>query len=128
MEDLIKNYTASASIVLQDNEALAAASSGLREIFSRSVINEHKEKVRNHFQILLKLDEQYTKHLSPQGTINELSMKSAQIQILSQARSMFVGAIKNYESSLTELEGQFQFKVSTTLAIVAILISILLTG
>lgn len=125
MEELKKSYIESASSVLSDNEDLASASITFKEMFTKSVVSSNKEKLRKHFEILSDLDKKYVKNLTTNGTINDLLIRNAKIQILAESRNMLVSAIKNYESSLTEYEGQVKFRLNITIALIAIIVSII---
>ena len=125
MEELKNKFIEISSEVLTDNGGLASSSLTFREIFNQETLNSHKTKLHAYFETLSDLDEEYAKHLSTSGTINDLLMKNAKVQILSLSRTMLVGAIKNYESSLSEFEGQVKFRLNTTIAVVAIVVSVI---
>jgi hypothetical protein len=128
METLKTKFISNADYVLKDNEALSSESISIKEMFTKSIVNAHNEKVRSHFETLSELDIEYGKFLNTKGTINDLLVANAKVQILSLARSMFVGSIKNYESSLTEFKGQVQFRLNVTIAIFAIVVSMIGIG
>ena len=123
MQHLTENYIQESSIILTDNESLASQSIGIKEMFSQTLVAEHRKKLRCHFQKLSELDREYAAFLVPHGTINELLMRNSAVQIMTQGRNMLVGAVKNYESSLNEFEGQLKFRVNITIALFAIVIS-----
>lgn len=124
MQNLTDNYIRTSSEVLSDNELLASQSLGVKEMFSKSIITSHKDKLRSYFQKLADYDQEYATYLVAHGSINDLLMRNAAIQIMTQGRSMLVGAVKNYESSLVEFEGQLKFRVNITIALIAIVVSV----
>jgi hypothetical protein len=124
MEKLKKQFIELASAVLKDNEELASCSITFKKMLDKKIVSSHKKKLREHFKALSGIDEQYVEYLNPNGSINDLQMKNAKLQILTLSRNMLVNAIKNYESSLTEFEGQVNFRLNITIAVIAIVISI----
>lgn len=125
MQQLTESYIEASSQALSDNELLASQNIGIKEMFSKEQLTSHRERLRGHFQELSLFDREYATHLVAHGSINDLLMRNAAIQIMTQGRNMLVGAVKNYESSVTEFEGQLKFRVNITVALVAIVISII---
>lgn len=128
METLKNQFIALSSQIISDNKALAKEKIGFLEMFQKKVVGAHKKKIDEHFHTLAELDHRYAGFLRPQGSINELLMLNAQIQILTLSRSMATGALKNYEASITGFEGQLQFRLSVTLAVIALVVSIVSVG
>lgn len=124
MVELKNKFIGASEAIIVDNKALAKASIGFREMFCKRVVGEHKTKVQAHFEKLVELDRYYASFLNTGGALNDLLMRNAQVQILTLGRSMVTGALKDYESSLTEFEGQVQFRLNVTLSVVALLVSL----
>jgi hypothetical protein len=125
VQQQIHSYVQRSSEVLQDNGALAATPMTLAETFKQTAVTEHKSRLRGHFEKLAELDEEYTRFLVAHGSINELQMRSAALQIAGQARGMLVGAVKNYESSIEQREGHLKFRLNVTIGVIAIVVTLM---
>ena len=125
MQQQVDSYIQRSSEVLQDNETLASSPMTMIETFRQTALASHKSKLREHFERLAELDGDYTRFLVAHGTINELQMRSAALQIAGQARGMLVGAIKNYESSIEQREGHLKFRLNVTIAIATIVVTLI---
>lgn len=128
MEDVKRDFIKAAKSVTEDNALLAKATLGVVEMLYKKSTAEHKLKIEQHFQILIEIDDRYANLLNAGGALNDISLRNAQIQIVTFARSMFVGAILDYGSSITAYEGQVQFRINTVMALVALVVSILGVG
>lgn len=128
MEALKNEFIATSKAIIADNKILARASIGFREMFSKRVVALHKNKIQAHFEEFDKLDRRYADFLNTGGVLNDLLMRNAKVQVLTWARAMVTGALKDYESTLMEFEGQVQFRLNVTLSVVALVVSLVATA
>jgi len=126
LETLKTNFISNAGYVLADNKELALAAISFKEMFGKAIVEEHDKKLMTHFDKLLELDLEYgtTLNRSGKGTYNEIQIGAAKLQILSQSRAMLVDAIAGYGNTLIEYKGQVKFRLNVTIALMALLVSV----
>ncbi|MCK5885961.1 MULTISPECIES: hypothetical protein [Alcanivorax] len=122
MEVLNESYIRLSEAVNDDNKILASENLSL---FGSKILNKNKRRIDGHFSRLAELDREYQGYLRPRGAINDLNMRNAQLGILTLSRKMAVDAIGNYETAISGFDAGFKFQISSTIAFLAFLISVL---
>lgn len=123
LETAKTSYITRSRQVIDANEAMARESYGLVEVFSRTKMNGYKAKLGGYYDWLREYDEAYAETLSIHGTINDLQVKQAKAAIAAHARNLFVSSIGNYEKELSNIESSLNFRLTTSIAIIALLVS-----
>ena len=124
--DTAKNYYITRSKQIIDaTESMAKDSYGIIEQFKRNKVTKYKEKLTEYYNWLREYDAVYSAHLSISGTINELQIKQSQAIIVEQARNLFISSLRNYENEISNIENSLNFRLTTGIAIIAMVISVL---
>ena len=124
MEKLKNNYIKKGQDILSRNESLATESFGFFESFTRTKLKRFKGNIAEYYTNLGALDSYYTSLFKTSGAINDLNMLNAQLQVISKAREMYTSALSAYEKELANIEGSLNFRLTTIIAIVAIIVSV----
>ena len=111
--------------IIDANELMAKDSYGVADMITRKKINGYKSKLGNYYDWLREYDEAYSESLSINGTVNDLQMKQTKAAIAGQARSLFVASLRGYESEIRNVEASLNFRLTTSIAIIAIVTSVI---
>jgi len=109
--------------IINANESMAKDSYGFMEMITKSKLKRHKEKLGDFYAWLRECDEAYSKNISVSGSINDLLMKQAKLGIAEKARGVFISSLNSYEKELSNIEGNINFKLTTSMAVLAIVVS-----
>ena len=127
MESIKNQYIQSAKKIIDANEKMACDSFKFIEMFRRKNLRKYKGNLSDYYNWLREYDDEYSQFITTDGTINDLNFKLAKINIASKAREIFIVSLGNYEKELSNIEGNLNFLLSTSIALVAIVISILIS-
>ncbi len=123
LEEAKNSYIESSRTIFDATERLSSESYGIAEIFSKTKLKQGKAKLKGYYAWLKEYDEAYTENLTLGGTIGDLNMKNAKLSVVERSRSVFLSSLNGYEKELSNIEASTNFKLSTGIAIVAIVIS-----
>lgn len=120
-----KNYYITRSRQIIDaNESMARDSYGLLEMIAKTKLNRHKDRLGEFYGWLREYDEAYSENISISGSINEVLMKQGKLGIAEKAREIFISSLNSYEKELSNIEGNINFKLTTSIAVLAIIVSV----
>lgn len=124
LDEVKDSYIAGSQKIVDASEELANDSFGFIEIFSKKKLKIHQGKVSKFYGWLREYDAKFSGRLSTQGGISTMQMRQAQVAIVSEARSLFVSSLSAFERELSDKEQTVNFRLSTTIALVAIVVSV----
>lgn len=120
-----KNYYITRSRqIIDDTEKLSIDSYGFREIFTRTKLRKHKSRLAQYYDWLREYDEAYSKELSIDVKYEDLKIIQARAEVVRQARELFVSSLSHFESELSNIESSHNFRLTTSIAILALVVSI----
>ncbi len=61
----------------------------------------------------------------PGGTVAYAQLDSARISMVTEARAIYVSNLSNYEKEISNVANNINFKITTTIAVVALIVSML---
>lgn len=124
LEDIKNSYIERSQEIFDATEKLSTDSYGFIEVFTQKKLKLGKADLKDYYIWLKEYDEAYTKNLTLNGTIGDLNMKNAKLNIIERSRAVFLSSLNGYERELSNIEASTNFKLSTGIAITAIVISI----
>jgi len=125
MDELVNNYVKLCDKVTNQNLSLATNSFGLYVVFTRRKMTIYRDKLPGYYEEMKSLDVIYSNKFQITGALNDLNYLSSQLAIVSRAREMAISALSNYEKELSNIESALNFRLTTTIAVTAIVISII---
>ena len=117
-------YITRSTQILDATEELSKQSYGLKEVFTNNQIKKAKAKLPEYYSWLKEYDEAYTSLLNMDGAISDLNMRNAKVSIMERARNVYVSSLQGYEKELANIEASTNFKLSTGIALIAVLVSV----
>ncbi|EHR7861147.1 TPA: hypothetical protein NJ344_004635 [Vibrio parahaemolyticus] len=117
-------YITKSKDILDATEMLSKQSYGFKEVFTNDKLKKAKEKLPEYYNWLRKYDEAYTSLLSMEGALPDLNMRNAKVSIMERARNVYVLSLQGYEKELANIEASTNFKLSTGIALIAVLVSL----
>ncbi|MUI53152.1 hypothetical protein [Aliivibrio fischeri] len=117
-------YITRSNEILDATELLSKQSYGLKEVFTNDHLKKAKAKLPEFYRWLKEYDEAYTSLLSMDGAIPDLNMRNAKVSIMERARNIYVLSLQGYEKELANIEASTNFKLSTGIALFAVLVSV----
>ncbi|TOM78871.1 hypothetical protein [Vibrio parahaemolyticus] len=117
-------YITKSKDILDATEMLSKQSYGFKEVFTNDKLKKAKEKLPDYYNWLRKYDEAYTSLLSMEGALPDLNMRNAKVSIMERARNVYVLSLQGYEKELANIEASTNFKLSTGIALIAVLVSL----
>lgn len=131
LNNLILDYFSKSQEIKNASESLTSEERTLVDMFCKQSVKGAQSKIPEYYACLNDLDEIYSKHFSIKQTLppaagpTETEMLAAKLSVVSKSREVFVQSLSNFERSITEVEGALNFRLTTTLAIFAIAVSLL---
>ncbi|HAS6327681.1 hypothetical protein ABRZ80_22625 [Vibrio vulnificus] len=117
-------YITKSKDILDATEILSKQSYGFKEIFSNEQLKKAKAKLPEYYSWLREYDDAYTSLLSMEGALPDLNMRNAKVSIMERARNVYVLSLQGYEKELANIESSTNFKLSTGIALIAVLVSL----
>ncbi|HHX8306438.1 TPA: hypothetical protein ACVOZG_004589 [Vibrio diabolicus] len=117
-------YITRSTEILDATEALSKQSYGLTEVFTNDQLKKAKAKLPEYYRWLKEFDEAYTSLLNMDGAISDLNMRNAKVSIMERAINVYVSSLQGYEKELANIEASTNFKLSTGIALLAVLVSV----
>ncbi|HAS8371842.1 TPA: hypothetical protein I7742_22650, partial [Vibrio vulnificus] len=111
--------------ILNATEALSKDKYGLVEIFTNKKLIEAKAQLSIFYSWLREFDAAYSGDFMLHGTIHELTMLNGNLSIVERARNMFVSSLDSYEKAIANIESSTNFKLTTSIALLALLVAVL---
>ena len=118
-------YVTRSNQILEATEVLSKQNYGLTEIFTNKQLKQAKANLPQYYEWLKECDEVYTSLLSMNGAIPDLNMKNAKLSIMERARNIYVLSLQGYEKELANIQASTNFKLSTGIAMIAVLVSVI---
>jgi hypothetical protein len=120
-----KNYYITRSrMIFSATEALSQDHYGMFEVFSSRKLKKAKYRLGEYYVWLEESDAVYTDHLDMSGAISDLNIRNAQLGVVERARDVFLSSLNGYEKELSNIQACTNFKISTCLALFAVVIAI----
>ncbi|MGX5915104.1 hypothetical protein ACR0ST_10265 [Aliidiomarina sp. Khilg15.8] len=123
LEEAKNSYIKRSREIFDETERLSSESYGIAEIFTKSKLMQGKAKLKDYYACLKECDEAYAQFFTLGGAIGDLNMKNAKLAVVERSRSVFLSSLNGYERELSNIEASTNFKLSTGIAIVAVVIS-----
>ncbi|MEZ9233830.1 hypothetical protein AB4259_22520 [Vibrio amylolyticus] len=117
-------YITKSKDILDATEMLSKQSYGFKEIFSNEQLKKAKVKLPEYYSWLREYDDAYTSLLNMEGALPDLNMRNAKVSIMERARNVYVLSLQGYEKELANIESSTNFKLSTGIALIAVLVSL----
>lgn len=118
-------YISRSNQIIEATKVLSKDSYGIKDIFIKSKLLKAKQELEKYYGWLNEYDEAYTENLILGGAIPDLNMRNAKLSVVEKARGLFVSSLSSYEKELSNIEASINFKISTTIAFLAFLISVI---
>ncbi|PSV49802.1 hypothetical protein [Photobacterium indicum] len=132
LNELVSFYFDKAREIKSATERLTSTERTFKDIFTKQQVKQTQEKITTYYKWLNEADDKYLKHLvikrvtySPAAGPTEMERQAAEITVVSKAREMFIQSLSSFEKDITEVESTLNFRLTTTLAVLAIIISAL---
>jgi len=117
-------YISKSNQIIEANEKMALDNYGFIEMFTQSKLKGYKNRLREFYEWLRESDEAYAQNMRIPISINEILMVNGQLGIVQNARDLFVSSLNSYEKEVSNIEGNINFRLTTFIAILAIIISV----
>ena len=124
MKSLINNYNKVSEEAFSRNQQLATEKIGLINLILSKNIKEYKHAISAQYDKLKLLDNDYYNHFTTQGTINDLKLLNNQLDMVARSRDIAITSLVNFEKSIVAHDNNLNFKLTTIIAITALLFSI----
>jgi len=125
MNDLINQYIALSEEVISQNNTMVTDNFNFIDSITRIKLNTYKNALPEYFKKLKELDEMYSSSFKATGAINDLNYLNAQLSIVAHSREMATSSLSNFETAISNTEDSLKFRLTISLAITAIVISII---
>ena len=122
-KDLYISYSRN---IIDANEEMAKDRYGISEMFTRSKLSKYKNKLGEYYTWLRECDDVYSASLAPSTNVNDARLQQSTLDVVEKARAMFIFSLNSYEKELSNVEGNMNFRLTTSIAILAIIISIVM--
>lgn len=124
--DEAKNGYLSRSLdILNATESLSKDKYGIFENFTNNKLNDAKKQLSLYYSWLREFDAAYSGEFMFHGTIPDITMLNGNLSIVERSRSMFVSSLNSYEKALANIESSTNFKLTTSIALLALLVAVL---
>ena len=124
MKSLINNYNKVSEEAFSRNQQLATEKTGLINLIISKNIKEYKHAISAQYDKLKLLDNDYYNYFTTQGTINDLKLLNNQLDMVARSRDIAITSLVNFEKSIVAHDNNLNFKLTTIIAITALLFSI----
>ena len=124
LEEVKKNYLDKSQEIYKSTKELAKDSYGMREILTNKKQRKAKEKLEIYYSWLNDIDSEYSKQFEIMGSVAEMQMRNGHLSVAERARNIFISSLSGYENAIANIEASTNFKITTILAMFAILVSI----
>ena len=122
-DELKSCYARSGAKILDSTKGLATDSYGMWEVLTRAKIGYAKKQLIDYYTTLGELDDAYSECLQMTGSLNDLMMKNAKLAIVERSRVIYIDSLDSFQRELSNVETTLNFKISTTMALVALILS-----
>jgi len=124
MDNLIEGYTSISNDAVALNKTIDETEFSFVSIFCRKELKSLKQQIPALLSRLQELDKEYSAKFKTSRAINDLNMLNAQLAIVDKARNMAMSSLSNAEKAYKGTESSLNFRLTTVIAITAIVISI----
>lgn len=124
MDEVIEGYVSISNDAVSLNKEIDEAEFGFNNIFCRGELKSFKAQIPPLLARLQENDANYSGKFKSTGAINDLNMLNAQLAVVDKARNMAMSSLANTESCYKDTESSLNFRLTTVIAITAIVISI----
>lgn len=125
-------YVEGVKSVNEESRSLATSKRRLLSMFSKRVITDAQSKLSGFYTSLENADELYTGKLKLIKTVSGaydgkdgVDRLASQCIVVSNARQLFINSLSSFESNIANIENVLNFRLNTTLALVAIVVSVI---
>ncbi|HCE4574290.1 hypothetical protein P3719_23295 [Vibrio parahaemolyticus] len=125
LDEAKNGYLAKSIEILNATESLSKDKYGIFEIFTNKKLNDAKEQLSIYYSWLREFDATYSGEFMLHGTIPDITMLNGNLSIVERSRSMFVSSLNSYEKALANIESSTNFKLTTSIALIALLVAVL---
>ncbi|OCH41420.1 hypothetical protein [Aliivibrio fischeri] len=117
-------YITRSKDILKATEILSKQTYGIREVFTSKQLKKAKSELSKYYEWLKVYDEAYIDLLKLDGALPDLNMRVAKVSIMECARNIFISSLQGYEKELSNIEASTNFKLTTGIALFAVLVSV----
>jgi hypothetical protein len=129
--ELIEMYLNGANEVKSSTENLSLCKRKFFHIFTKKPISNSPSDIRKFYSLLKDADSKYSvlikvppNKLQPAyGVDGDIKLLSYRLDIVSNARDVFVSSLSGYEKEVSNIENVLNFRLTTTIAVFAIILS-----
>ena len=132
--ELIDFYLEKSDLIKKETEYISSYKRTIVDMFSKKPVNSSRNKVHEFYSWLKFADSEFSRYMVINKSNNPgvgVSMGSskeeaqaAQVSIISSARNLFVMSLSAFEAEITNLDNSLNFQITTSIAMLAIIISI----
>lgn len=117
-------YFTRADMLNKKHEELATTAFGFKDVFRRTRVVQFRAALKQYYEWLHEYDSALSENISLEGENYELQSRAARAQMTSIARSVYVSSIESYEKELSNVETALNFRLTTAIAVVALVVSL----
>ncbi len=125
LDEAKKGYLEKSLDILNATESLSKDSYGILEIFTNTKLNDAKAQLSTYYSWLKEFDEAYSGDFMLHGHISDITRLNGNLSIVERARNMFVSSLDSYEKALANIESATNFKLTTSIALLALFVAAL---
>lgn len=116
---VVEAYLEKSKIIFKETEKLSLESDKFNGTQRNKKLKEAKRNLTTYYSWLQELDKEYTGDLLIPGTPNNMFIFS----VVERARNVFMSSLNGYEKSLANIEANINFRKTTFIAIIALIVS-----
>jgi hypothetical protein len=128
MHEIKDHYLALREEVVVNSCEMSGRSVGFFNSFKHSYFQKHRAYLSAHYQRLNDIDTEFNRHFRMPGTVPDLNMLTMQLEVVSRARNLATDSLSAYETQVSNGEGGVNFRISTAIALFALVVSIVGIG
>lgn len=125
LDELRIMYAEKSQMILEATREVATDSYGFLQIFTKTKLSRAKLKLNEYYDWLTKYDEVYSKNLITVGTRADVTVKDLSLKMVDRSRELFISSLRGYENELSNVESSLNFQLTTSIALLAILFSVI---
>ncbi|MBJ7555332.1 hypothetical protein [Marinomonas spartinae] len=132
LNEAISIYVKGAKSVNEASRTLATSERRLLSMFPKKIITDAQLSLTDFYTSLENADKIYTAQLKliksvsrAHGGNDAVDRLASQSIVVANARQVFVKSLSNFESNIANIENTLNFRINTTIALFAIVVSVI---
>jgi len=131
LNEIAAFYFEKANDLKKASEALVSSKRGIKDTICKNIVNASQANLETYYQWLNQADKSLSQYVvikksgfAPADGPSATEVLAAELTIVSKAREVYVHSLSSYERQITDIENTLNFRLTTTLAVIAICVAI----